>query len=55
MEIDDADEAPAEDPEAEAGGAKSKADDENHGQNDPVGDLKSFLEGIFFNVHFLPV
>ncbi len=53
MKIDDADEPPAEDAEAEGGGPEKKTPGDQHRQQDPVRHLKFFLEGVFFcGVHF---
>ena len=54
MKVDDADQSPEKDAKAEAAGPQQKASGDQHRQQDPVRDLKPFLEGVFFGaVHFL--
>ncbi len=54
MKVDDADQSPEKDAEAEAGRSQEKTPGDQYGEQDPVRDLKPFLEGVFFGaVHFL--
>ena len=56
VEVGDADEPSAEDAEAEAESSEQRAPDDQHRKDDPIGDLKPSLEGVFFaEAHFLPL